>query len=171
MYDGQNVWDVAPYGVEMASVVHREAWKCSLSAENYPGFCFHGVVMGAFQPLCWVLENFLHPDKPLHRCNNQSQIKSNWIRKSPGLIDTNTPRCISSHPERRGDRKTGKPHVCSLGYNLNTLWEWSRASLGRGHLLAGLKMGGVKIGSAGCIHQTRFLNTAAELVPGTCRYL
>lgn len=41
--------DEAPYGVETASVVHREAGKCSFSAGNHPGL--HNVVFRAFQVL------------------------------------------------------------------------------------------------------------------------
>ena len=54
----------------MCMYLHIQAfmWICSLKASVFS-------------------VKFLHRNKPLHRCNNLNQTKSNQIRKSPGLID------------------------------------------------------------------------------------
>lgn len=89
----------------------------------YSHTCYHCVRSNALKTT-QIREQFLHLDKPLCRCNNSSQIKSNQIRESPGLVDTSTPGWLSSTSERRQRRKTRKPSVCSLESSLNTLWEW-----------------------------------------------
>lgn len=40
--------------------------------------------------------------------------------------------------------KTQRPHVPFLGLGLNSLWEWSSPSLGRGQRLVGFPRGGVQ---------------------------
>ena len=45
--------------------------------------------------------------------------------------------------ERSRGRKTEKPHACSLGCSLNTLWEWFWTFLWRDHCLVGFLKGRV----------------------------
>ena len=56
-------------------------------------------------------------------------------------MDASTPGGVGGEGRpgnyRKGKGEQGRPHVHSLGGSLNTLWEWSSASLGRGHHLAG----------------------------------
>lgn len=74
--------------------------------------------------------------------NNPNQTKSNWINKSPGLIDTNASGWLS-RPREETWKETGKPRVYSLKDRWNMLWEWFWASLGRGHHFGSYLGGGV----------------------------
>lgn len=88
----------------------------------------------------------MHRDKPLHQCNNPKQVRSNRIRESSGLIDTNTPRQLSKSPRKelgKEDRKMGKPSVLlgdrKFKYTVGVFLSVS----GKGHFLAGFLRGGV----------------------------
>lgn len=98
--------------------------KSSWPTQNRPyGFycCFVSfVVVWSF--LC--LYKDLWPNKPLHQCNNPNKTKTNWIRKSPSLTDTNATLPDGLPAPKRGDGE-GRPenHVFAV-------WEQFKYPLG-----------------------------------------
>lgn len=114
-------WVPGLYGNDLELRTHPNKDILSLGESKCGGRCFPTHGCGPVPLMGPPKDKVLLPNKLLHQCNNLDQMKSNWIRKGQGLMYTSAPRWSSRPPERTSGRKIMKPHVCSLGGNINIL--------------------------------------------------
>lgn len=114
-------WVPGLYGNDLELRTHPNKDILSLGESKCGGRCFPTHGCGPVPLMGPPKDKVLLPNKLLHQCNNLDQMKSNWIRKGPDLVYTSAPRWSSRPPERTSGRKIMKPHVCSLGGNINIL--------------------------------------------------